>query len=265
MDKQLKDINEIIDVCKDLVIRLKELGKVETGDDLYEKYKALIESFCSKYDIENNHLELVRSTFCSIKKYYWKGNYTISFLEANIILSTIIYLKTLLLPDLFEKIFISHAEKDKGQVDAFIELLFAIGIPRPLQKSEKIIFCSSHPASYIENGQLIDEQILKQFKCEKNVLFILWYTDNYFNSQACLNEMGAIWAMGKTYQEILIPGFDRKKIGGLLPKTKLSFYANDKYRLNTFKEQIEKYFYLQPVDSNAWELARDKFIKTIEK
>ena len=61
-----------------------------------------------------------------------------------------------------------------------------------------------------------------------------------------------------------MPKFDRNKIGGLLPKEKLSFYANDKYRLNTFKEQIEKMFSLQPIDTNAWEIAREKFIKTIE-
>ena len=133
-------------------------------------------------------------------------------------------------------------EPTQEQVDALIDLLYAIGIPRPLQNGDKTIFCSSHPAAYIENGQMIDNEIIKHFHCEQNVFFILWYTDNYFESQACLNEMGAVWVMNKQYQEILMPGFERNKIGGLLPKEKVSFYANDKFRLNTFKEQIEKMF-----------------------
>lgn len=40
-------------------------------------------------------------------------------------------MKHTLLPDSFEKIFISHREKDKANVEALVELLYAIGIPRP--------------------------------------------------------------------------------------------------------------------------------------
>lgn len=265
MDIKLAEINDIIDVCNALVQRIEKTGTVQTGDDLYEKYKVLINLFCDKYDIDKNSTKLVHSTYLSIKDYYWKRNYTVNLSEAKAILELVIFLKKLLFPDLYEKIFISHREKDKRQVDALIELLYAIGIPRPLQNGEKSIFCTSHPAAYVENGQKFDEQIFKQFYSEKNVFFILWYTENYFQSQACLNEMGAIWVMDKKYQEILIPGFDRHKIGGLLPKAAISFYANDKYRLNTLKEQIEKMFYLQPITPNTWETARDKFITTIEE
>ena len=247
-----------------MVQRIEKTGTVQTGDDLYEKYKVLINSFCDKYEIGKNQSELIKTTYLTIKEYFWKKNYSVNLSEANTILVSVKYLKSLLYPDLYEKIFISHREKDKEQVDALMELLYAIGIQRPLQNGEKSIFCTSHPAAYVENGQKFDEQIFKQFYTKKNVFFILWYTDNYFASQPCLNEMGAVWAMNKKYQEILIPGFDRDKIGGLLPKTAISFYADDKYRLNTLKEQIEKMFYLQPITPNAWEKARDKFIEAIE-
>lgn len=264
MDIKLAEINEIIDVCNTLVQRIEKTGTVQTGDDLYEKYKVLINSFCDKYEIGKNQSELIKTTYLTIKEYFWKKNYSVNLSEANTILLSVKYLKSLLYPDLYEKIFISHREKDKEQVDALMELLYAIGIQRPLQNGEKSIFCTSHPAAYVENGQKFDEQIFKQFYSKENVFFILWYTDNYFASQPCLNEMGAVWAMNKKYQEILIPGFDRDKIGGLLPKTAISFYADDKYRLNTLKEQIEKMFYLQPITPNAWEKARDKFIEAIE-
>lgn len=264
MEIKLMELNEIIQVCKDLINRIQNNGVVKAKDDLYEEYKSLINAFCTKYDIEHIDSELIHTTYLTIKQYYWTRNYTVNIKEAYAILELIEYLKSLLYPNLYEKIFISHREKDREQVDALIELLYAIGIPRPLENGESIIFCSSHPAAYIENGQMIDDTIMELFHCRHNVFYILWYTDNYFESQACLNEMGAIWAMNKTYQEILMLGFDRSKIGGLLPKAKLSFTANDKFRLNTFKKQIEKMFALQPIASNAWEIARDNYIKTIE-
>ena len=47
-----------------------------------------------------------------------------------------------LYPNCFEKVFISHREKDKEQVAAFIDLLHALGIPRPTKDApEKAIFC----------------------------------------------------------------------------------------------------------------------------
>ena len=79
-----------------------------------------------------------------------------------------------------------------------------------------------------------------------------------------MNEAGAIWAMGKKYQEILSPRFDSKKIGGLLDKQPVWFKADDKFRLNSFKEQIEQMFGLAPISANAWEMARDTFIERIQ-
>ena len=99
---------------------------------------------------------------------------------------------------------------------------------------------------------------------DEHVFYILWYSDKYFKSQACLNEAGAIWAMKKKYQEILMPNFDSGSIKGLLDKQQVWFRANDKMRLNTFKEQVEKMFALPPTTANAWEMARDKFVQTIQ-
>ena len=80
-----------------------------------------------------------------------------------------------------------------------------------------------------------------------------------------MNEAGAIWVMNKKYQEILVPGFQSAKIGGLLDKQSVWFRANDKYRLNTFKQQIDTMFGIDPLTPNAWEEARDTFIAKIEE
>lgn len=266
MDIKIIELNEIIEVCENLVQKIRLYGEAQTGDELYERYKLLVKEFYKKYNLSHTTSNQMASVLKTINDYHWEGRtYTVNILEANIILKAVICLKELLFPGLFEKIFISHREKDKDQIAALMELLYAIGIPRPSQGEDGCIFCSSHPDAYIENGRMIDDEILKQFHSKQNVFFILWYTDNYFESQACLNEMGAVWAMKKTYQEILMPGFDRNKIGGLLPKEKIDFKANDKFRLNTFKSQIEQMFNLQPLKQNTWEIARDAFINKIDK
>lgn len=147
-----------------------------------------------------------------------------------------------------------------------MELLYAIGIPRPtVSKIESTIFCTSHPEGYIPNGARNLDEIRDQINTDRHTFYILWYTDNYFESQACLNEAGAIWAMKKKYQEILAPSFDSNKIKGLLDKQPTWFRSNDKYRLNTFKEQIETMFSLTPILQNSWEMARDKYLEEIEE
>ena len=100
---------------------------------------------------------------------------------------------------------------------------------------------------------------------DEHVFYILWYSDEYFDSPACLNEAGAIWAMKKKYQEILMPSFDSNKIRGLLDKQPVWFRVNDKMRLNTFKEQVEKMFDLTPITINTWESARDRFVEQVSK
>lgn len=267
MNTQLTEIQTIINLCEKMVEKTDQNQFIYTNDYLYMQYKVLISAFCSKYNIKYIPTGNYMMIYAILDKYYWdKPNIsTVEPREARVILETVIKLKYEMFPNVYEKIFISHRETDKEQVAAFMDLLYAIGIPRPHMGEESTIFCSSHPAAYIENGKMIDEEIIKQFYDHRNTLFILWYTDNYFESQACLNEMGAIWVMKKEYQEILAPNFDRNKVGGLLPPMKINFCANDKYRLNILKEQLEKMFYLKPISANLWESEREKFIGRINE
>ena len=164
---------------------------------------------------------------------------------------------------IFTKIFISHQSKDYNQVLAFMELLYAIGIPRPTASRENAIFCSSYPGSYLSNDAQNLDELKKRINSAANTFYILWYTDNFFNSYPCLNEAGAIWVKSAKYLEILAPNFDESKIGGLLDKRPIRFRANDKYRLNLLKGDIERMFALSPLPFNDWELERDNFVKKI--
>jgi hypothetical protein len=262
MNTTLIDINEIL-VLLDKIMDELSVGKIiRTGNEFYEEYRKKIKSFVQKNKID----EVYPNIYTFLCKYYFTKNYTVDMNEARAMKNLVVELKNVLFPNLFEKIFISHREKDKKYTDALVELLHAIGIPRQtIDQKEGMIFCSSHPEGYINNAERNFDVMKSYFTTKDNVFFILFYSDFYFESQACLNEQGAVWATNQKYQEILTPNFSTDKIKGLLDKQQVWFRCNDKYRLNTFKEQLEKMFYLEPLAMNAWEIARDRFIEQIEE
>lgn len=260
MNLQLQEINQIICLCEDLIKEIKEKGVLHARNQIYEDYKTNINRFMTSNDLKKRDF----GPYVILDSLYFSTDrYTVNLSEAQTIYNTVVELKHSLFSESYEKIFISHREKDKEQVAAFIELLYAIGIPRPTIGNERTIFCTSHPDSYIDNGLRNMDEIREQFNSSDHIFFILWYTDNYFHSQACLNEAGAIWATKKKYQEILAPGFDSSQIGGLMDKQKIWFKADDKFRLNSFLEQIDAMFNLAPLTQNAWENARDSYIEKL--
>lgn len=261
MNSSLQEINEIITLCDEMVSFVRSKGNIRKGNSLYNEYKEKIRDFVKKHELSQPDYApyvVLEAFFFSASSYY------LNISEAEMIRRTVVELKHELFPDSFDKIFISHREKNKDQVAAFMDLLYSIGISRPTTtQSESVIFCTSHPAAYLENGSRNLDEIKDQFTDSAHTFYILWYTDEYFESQACLNEAGAIWATRKKYQEVLSPRFDSEKIGGLLDKQPVWFRSNDKYRLNLFKEQVERMFGLTPITQNAWEEARDTFIDRI--
>ena len=263
MNPKLKEINELIALCDQMLLYIQERGDIRPNNDLYCLYKLKVESFC-----KNNKINDVNyAPYAVLCTFFFKSSaYTVNKSEVLAIKNALVEIKHMLFKDDYEKIFISHREADKDQVDAFVDLLHAIGIPRPtMELPDSVIFCTSHPEGYIQNGERNLDTIRDMINTDKHVFYVLWYTDRYFESPACLNEAGAIWTMKKKYQEILMPDFDSSQIRGLLDKQPVWFIANDKMRLNTFKEQIEKMFSLSSITPNAWEQARDRFIEQINK
>lgn len=262
MNPKLKEINELIAQCDRMMDVAQKIGYIKTNHEYYRIYCERIDSFCTAHNLKDGNYAPY-----AILREYWTPSLDATLYPSEIaaIKHNLILIKHTLFENAYEKIFISHREADKDQVDAFVDLLHAIGIPRPTTEApESVIFCTSHPEGYIKNGERTLDKIRDMMNTDEHVFYILWYTDRYFQSQACLNEAGAIWAMKKKYQEILMPDFDSSQIRGLLDKQPVWFRANDKMRLNTFKEQVEKMFALIPTTANSWETARDKFIQFIE-
>lgn len=162
-------------------------------------------------------------------------------------------------------IFISHSEKDSEMAEAFVDLLYDIGV------AEKSMFCSS----IAEIGVPIKEDIyeyLRNLLDSEQVIPIFLLSDNYYSSAACLNEMGAVWIKQKDYFTFLLPDFEFSKIKGAINPSKkgISLWyrserelQNLKENLNQFREEmsqllnIEKYRY--------WERKRDAFIAKIQE
>lgn len=78
---------------------------------------------------------------------------------------------------------------------------------------------------------------------------------NYYESTACLNEMGATWILHKQYQTILLPGFEFKEIEGAINPRSISFKLDDKFYRNAamgeFKDNIVEFLQLNQVDPSA--------------
>lgn len=161
------------------------------------------------------------------------------------------------------KLFISHASKDKEYMQALIELLEDIGMP------EGSIVCSTIPGYGIPGGADIYGWLREQFlSCDLRVLFV--FSKNYYESAACLNEMGAAWITRATDTLMLLPGFSFGDIRGCVDSGRIGISfdsAEDelKHRLNEFKDTLIVEHSLQPITQTRWERHRDAFLTKIRE
>ncbi|MED3583647.1 toll/interleukin-1 receptor domain-containing protein [Bacillus thuringiensis] len=159
-----------------------------------------------------------------------------------------------------EKIFISHASRDKKYVKLLVNLLNSMGVP----KNSNNIFCSSLSGYDIPYGEDIYDYLKNELNNNKTmVLFVL--SDNYYQSAPCLNEMGAAWITSKKCSSVLTPNFDFKKIEGAIDPTQISFKMNDSNGLDKFKEYIIESLELKHIDYKIWQDDRDDYLGTIKQ
>lgn len=107
------------------------------------------------------------------------------------------------------KVFISHAYKDRDYVDALVELFKNIGL------SHNQIFCTSAIGYDIKIDEDILSSIKEQFQ-NCSLHFICMHSDNYYKSAICLNEMGAAWVLDLPCTSMLLPGFETGQMTGVI-------------------------------------------------
>ena len=160
------------------------------------------------------------------------------------------------------KVFISHASIDADYVEAFVELLEVLGL------REDEIICSSIPPYCIPLDNKVYDWLIEEFQ-QSNLHVIYALSDDYYDSAASLNEMGATWALKHKYTGILMPGFTFDKIKGCIDQSQIHIKLDDKdkrtlnFRLDELKNNLIEEFGLRVMASSMWERKRDNFLEKI--
>lgn len=160
-------------------------------------------------------------------------------------------------------IFLSHRSTDKKYGDALEKLFTGMGI-----KNEQLIY-SSHPLHKIPLDKNIYEY-LRSALGRKVFMIILW-SNEYLESPACLNEMGAAWVTHTDYTNIYVPSFDfsnpkyyqcavdKNKMGAVLDGS-----DNCKTSIIELKNKLVEMFSLH-VDEKSWTYLLDNFVKELKE
>jgi hypothetical protein len=106
-------------------------------------------------------------------------------------------------------LFISHASNDASLVDALVQLIEGgIGV------RSKQIFCSSLEEQSIPPGVDFKHHIKEMLGEAKTVIAVV--SPQYYNSAFCMCELGATWAIAKSFVPLLVPPIDYKDLRGSL-------------------------------------------------
>lgn len=135
------------------------------------------------------------------------------------------------------KIFISHSSKNKFYGDKLVDLLRSVGV-----KENEIIF-TSNTAYGIPVGQNIFNWLKSQISEKPFVIYLL--SEEYYQSIACLNEMGAAWIIENKHAAIFTPNFNllsKEFQNGALDPREIGFYINDEERILSFLHLISEDF-----------------------
>lgn len=157
------------------------------------------------------------------------------------------------------KIFISHSSKDKVYGDVLVELLKDLGLRR-----NEIIYTSDSRYG-IPLGNNIYEYIRSSMDMDIHMIFLL--SSNYFESVACLNEMGAAWITRKDHTIIAVPEFDYrldKYEDCCIDSKKVGLTMDDYVRFTEFREIIEAKFGRR-IDNIEWQGVLEKYRNHLEE
>jgi hypothetical protein len=159
------------------------------------------------------------------------------------------------------KIFLSHCSANKKFGNALQKLITGLGI-----ENDQLIY-SSHPLHKIPVGENIYEYL--RMNINQEVFVIILWSNEYLESPACLNEMGAAWVTQTDYINLYTPDFafgnpkyhqcavDTRKMGAVLNGD-----DNCKASMIEFKNKIIEMFDLT-VDEQKNSYLLDQFMKDI--
>lgn len=158
-------------------------------------------------------------------------------------------------------LFISHSSANENIAENLVQLLRTLGF------NNKNLFCSSVPGYDIREGEDIYDTLASKFQ-NYNIFVIFLLSKEYYESAACLNEMGATWVLKANYSTIVCPGFSIPEIEGAINPRKMAVLLDDKKRvngkLNQLKDRLINFFELSDgEDDTIWECDRNNFVESI--
>lgn len=154
-----------------------------------------------------------------------------------------------------KKVFISHSSGDKEIVQELISLIEGMGV------KSKQIFCSSFDGYGIQLGVNWLDAVKNELTEETLVLFVL--TTNFYNSNMCQCELGAVWVNTLKHIPILVPPLVYDDLEYIL-RNQQSMTINKEENLSSLYEEIINWFDLEQLRPNIWKNKSDKFLGNID-
>jgi hypothetical protein len=156
------------------------------------------------------------------------------------------------------KLFISHANLDKGYCDLLVDLIIDVGVKR------EDIFYSSFDETGVTLGEDLLDFIRDEFTCDRNVYVLFMLSNNFYESKVCLAEMGASWVSSFDYLPILIPPTSFEDIKGVIKPSKNSMKINDSSKLEALKEKLELMFNIEnKISAQAWTRKKEEYLSKV--
>lgn len=160
---------------------------------------------------------------------------------------------------MYQKIFLSHSSKDKPYGDAIVALLLKVGL-----STEQILYSSSE-ACGIPIGKNIYDYLRESIQDGAYMVYLL--SDHYYESIACMNEMGAAWMCQNEYLLLATPGFDygndKFQKGAANPRS-LAVSMDNMDRMREFVVHVKNIFGID-VDSIQIETSLKEYFKTLDE
>lgn len=152
------------------------------------------------------------------------------------------------------KIFISHSSADKDIVCLFKDIILKSGIGL----TDADIFFTSSPETGVPIGGNIPQYIKDNLlDCDFAFLMI---SENYKNSEVCLNEMGAAMVLGKRLFPVILHNYEFDKVGWLIDRN-LCVRINEEERLDEIRDIFNDNGF--PSRTNVWNRNRNDFLSKL--
>lgn len=154
------------------------------------------------------------------------------------------------------KVFISHSSRDREYGEELVWLLRSIGL-----KKEQIIF-TSNPNYGIPVNQNIYQYLKEQIRDHAHMLYLL--SGNYYDSIACMNEMGAAWMVQNENTLIMLPGFqhaDARFQNSVFDKNQMTVGLDDEIKIKQLMNILIEEFSLCPDKNDLLNVYQEFFEK----